>query len=376
MMAKTKGIHEELLYDLLDAAMGVKVQGGPWGVEKYAMSHLRGEQRSVNYGIMARATAMLVDPSREIGGLTATDSWRALDLYERQEGHRQGELRGEYEAWNGLGTMIALATIPSVMLDDVANIMRRELLLFAVGCHRAVQRNSRKAVIYSGYGFRSAGLRKMPWAWDINNDDYLYSKMLDLPMSKPPVRRGRYHEVVDEFCTSARARLGSFGAWLRTLALAPNEARGALTAGVEATLRQTLETMRTQSAYEILRGKSQWRASFIHGPIRSRQTACTRAIIVRSPEKADDEVCYPYRRDPERKWGRNRKGKTRVGAGGSTTGNDGEGAWYEAWNEAPLAEKTDSRVFIPAELCPSFVALSCLPNRPALMRIGGRAVGQ
>lgn len=344
-------IHKKLYDDMVDAAMGAPIDlDGPWTVEKYAMSHLRGGQRSVNYGMMARATAMVVAPAKLVGNLTAVESWAHADLFERKEGHRQGEIGGEYERWNGLATLIGLAHQPSLHIDSVANIMRRQLLLWACGCHRMIQKNRRGAPIYRGFGFRSAGLRKLPWDWEGNESDYLYTKALDLPMAKAPTRRSEYHDVVDEYVLLAMPRLGSFGPWLRQFALSPVGAieSDAFTLGVQSTLIHTLRTLTAQNRYTVLRGEGDLRASFVEGPIRSMQTACTRAIVVRSADPDEDAVCYPYRTDGVKKWGRNRKKWKRVGTGGSDwEPNDGAGERFVAWNEAEHAERQEAGVFVP-----------------------------
>ena len=328
----SRSLEQKLLEDLLACVEGRRVSE-TWRHPRMIDGHLQGGGRSANHGRLARAVQTCVAPDERAGreSLAAREWWTRIEASERKTGHRYQELGGGYEAWSGVSEAVVVWKTGDA--DHPAALMlERELLLFAFAV-RPIEHRSRWRALYRGPGRRVAGLRKLPWSWSFNTDSLLYTRILDLPIEIDRLPRKTEVRIVDAVAGKVAATFGQRLELIRTLATNP----AALAARLDELTTRVADIRAVQPYFIVRHLPDDQVFSALLGPLAGRNTAPTRAVLVRGPSMRSTEIAYPFRLEDDRARRRVR-GRDELGAGGAAIDVLADGGFaYRTWNRRSAA---------------------------------------
>lgn len=270
---------------------------------------------------------------RATQGEARLEHWRKLNDLFKTNGHMLAELSSSnYGDRHSISLAVTVANLQDPNHPS-AEILRRQLLMFAVMARPIVAKDNRGKVLYEGYGWRPAGLRSLPIHWDAWKESYLLASILGLDAEVTALGRkqerewyelvlavvGRasncfavqslYNAVADLADADNAVALAATGYWSGLHALA---APLRSPPGMSAVYARDVETGETFSC--------------LLGRRVGNNTAATWAVLAWGPALSNSEHCYVWRDGSGAPIKRVRRGKLKK-AGGvvGVIGN----AWFE-----------------------------------------------
>ena len=245
-------------------------------------------------------------PNYELQGLAVRatqgdpmlDQWRKTNGLFLNRGHMLAELSSlNYGDRHSLPLAVTVAYL-QYPDHPSAEILRRQLLMFAVMARPIVAKDNKGRVLYRGFGWRPAGLRSLARHWDRWLESYLLARILglDTHVTKLGTQEREYVELVERVVPKTQECLRSFasGAAFAELELFNWFSRK----GGSEFLHSTAAPLRSPGSMSAIYARdvqSGETFSCLLGARVGFNTAATWAVHAKGPELADCTHCYAFR---------------------------------------------------------------------------------